>query len=136
MGAYRSIGFIEHTPCLNSFDRIDGAWKILHCKLGAEARETERDVRRAQLVWGVISVTLMATTTANAVDLINRDRTAREITINHSDGRSETKKVGAGQRIADVCGDCVVLAATTSVEVKGNATVKIERGEVSIDGKR
>ena len=93
-------------------------------------------MRRAQLVWGVISATLIATTTAKAVDLINRDRTAREITINHSDGRSETKKVGAAQRIADICDDCVVLAATTSVEVRGNATVKIERGEVSIDGKR
>lgn len=101
-----------------------------------ETRKTERYVRRAQLGWGIISATLMATTTAQAVDLINRDRTAREVTINHSDGRSETKKVGAGQRIANICSDCVVLTATSSVEVKGNATVKIERGEVSIDGKR
>ncbi|MGE4062418.1 MAG: hypothetical protein AB7E79_03530 [Rhodospirillaceae bacterium] len=73
---------------------------------------------------------------AHAVDLNNRDRVAHDVTINHSDGRSEVIKVGAGQRVANICSDCVVLAARSSVEVKGNATVKIERGEVSIDGKR
>lgn len=94
-------------------------------------------VRRGQLLWGVISaVTAASISAANAVDVRNRDRSPREITINHSDGRSETIKVGAGQSIANICSDCVVLAGTTSVEAKGDATVKIERGEVSIDGKR
>lgn len=105
--------------------------------LGRGERRTEpRDVRRVQFLWGVIVATTVAAPAAQAVELTNRDRTAREITINHSDGRSATIKVGAGQRIANICSDCVVLAETTSVEVKGDATVKIERGEVSIDGKR
>jgi hypothetical protein len=105
--------------------------------LGRSERRTEpKDVRRVQFLWGVFLATTVAATAAQAVELTNRDRTAHEITINHSDGRSETIKVGAGQRIANICSDCVVLAETTSVEVKGDATVKIERGEVSIDGKR
>ena len=105
---------------------------------GARARRTEQAHRqRALRIWGVIlAITTAEASTAEAVDITNRDRVAREVTINHSDGRSETVKVGAGQKIANVCGDCVVLAATSSVEVKGDATVKIERGEVSIDGKR
>jgi hypothetical protein len=88
-------------------------------------------------LWGVtLAATTASISATQAVDVRNRDRTAREITINHSDGRSETIKVGAGQSIANICSDCVVLAGTTSVEAKGDATVKIERGEVSIDGKR
>lgn len=103
-----------------------------------EVDGTERkDVRRAQFAWGVILATAAAgLSTAQAVELRNRDRVVREVTINHSDGKSEVVKLGAGQSVANICSDCVVLAATTSVEAKGNATVKIERGEVSIDGKR
>jgi len=86
----------------------------------------------AVLIFPVAAVS----TAAQAVDLRNRDRVEREVTINHSDGRSETIKVAAGRTVADVCSDCVILGATTSVEAKGDATVKIERGEVSIDGKR
>ncbi len=94
-------------------------------------------VRRVQLLWGVVlAATAAGLSAAQTVDVRNRDRTPREITVNHSDGKSETIKVGAGQSITNICGDCVVLAGTTSVEAKGNATVKIERGEVSIDGKR
>jgi hypothetical protein len=99
---------------------------------GAPAR-----VRQARREWGaVLAVLAVGATPAEAVDVRNRDRTAREITINHSDGRSETITVAAGQTLANVCSDCVVLAETTSVEVRGNVTVRIERGEVSIDGKR
>lgn len=105
--------------------------------VGLSGRRAEPGyVRRVRFLWGVTVATAVAGPAAQAVELTNRDRTAREITINHSDGRSETIKVGAGQRIANICNDCVVLAETTSVEVKGDATVKIERGEVSIDGKR
>ncbi len=105
---------------------------------GSKASETKPvRVRRVQLKWGVLlAATVFGAVPAHAVDLRNRDRMPREVTVNHSDGKSETIKVGAGQSIANICTDCVVLAATTSVEVKGNATVKIERGEVSIDGKR
>ena len=100
--------------------------------------ETEpAQVRRLQLLWGgILAATAASISAAQAVDVRNRDRTPREITINHSDGRSETIKVGAGQIIANICTDCVVLTGTTSIEAKGDATVKIERGEVSIDGKR
>ena len=95
------------------------------------------NVGRAGLLWGVMTATAtLGLSTAHAVDVRNRDRTPHEITINHSDGKSETITIGAGQHISDVCSDCVVLTETSSVEVKGNATVKIERGEVSIDGKR
>ncbi len=95
------------------------------------------NVRRAGLLWGVtVATTVLGISTAHAVDLRNRDRMPREVTINHSDGKSETITIGAGQSIVDVCSDCVVLTETSSVAVKGNATVKIERGEVSIDGKR
>jgi hypothetical protein len=104
---------------------------------GRSGRAAERaDVRRVQVLGGVFLATMVAAPPAQAVDVANRDRTAREIIINHSDGRSETIKVGAGQRIANICSDCVVLTETSSVEVKGDATVKIERGEVSVDGKR
>jgi|SRR5688572_15836971 hypothetical protein len=104
---------------------------------GTSERRTEpRHVRRVHFLWGAIVATTVAAPAAQAVDLTNRDRTAHEITINHSDGRSETIKVGAGQRLTNICSDCVVLAETTSVEAKGKEAVKIERGEVSIDGKR
>jgi hypothetical protein len=105
---------------------------------GWKSRETApARVRRAQLVRGVIlAITAVGVSKAEAVDIRNRDRVVREVTINHSDGRSETIKIAAGRSVADVCSDCVVLAATTSVEVRGDATVKIERGEVSVDGKR
>lgn len=83
-----------------------------------------------------MAATLLGTSAAGAVDLRNRDRVAREVVVNHSDGKSETVTVQAGETRADICADCVLLTATSSVEVKGNATVKIERGEVSVDGKR
>ena len=69
---------------------------------------------------------------ANAVDLNNRDRADREVTINHADGKSEMKTVKAGQRLTDICTDCVVLVGDSSVEVKGQVTVRIERGKVSV----
>jgi len=134
----RPIGFIEHTWCLNSFDRIVEPWKILHCKHEAKSEQDGAgQVRRVTWAGGLIlATTMVGVSAAEAVDLRNRDRAAHEVTINHSDGRSETFKIGAGQQRKNVCSDCVILTATSSVEVKGNATVKIERGEVSIDGKR
>jgi hypothetical protein len=94
-------------------------------------------VRRVHWVWvAIIAATTAGISAAKAVDLRNRDRAAQEVTVNHNDGRSEVVKVGAGQQLKNVCSDCVILTAKSSVEVKGNATVKIERGEVSIDGKR
>jgi hypothetical protein len=91
--------------------------------------------RRVVGVWGVL-LAVAGVSQAAAVDLRNRDREPREVVVNHADGRSEALKLSPGQRVANLCEDCVVLAATTSVEAKGNVTVEIERGEVSINGKR
>ena len=92
--------------------------------------------RRAHRAAVLIFSVAAGSSAAQAVDIRNRDRVEQEVTVNHSDGRSETIKIPAGRTAPNVCSDCVVLGATTSVEVKGDATVKIERGEVSIDGKR
>lgn len=70
------------------------------------------------------------------MDLENRDRKAHEVTINRADGSSETLTVKPGQRIEDICNDCVVLVGESSVETRGRATVKIEGGEVSIASQR
>lgn len=94
-------------------------------------------LRRAGLVGGVIlGIMIAGLTAAHAVDLKNRDRSDREVTINHSDGRSEIRILKAGETVADICANCVILSGNSSVEVNGTVTVKIERGEVSIDGKQ
>lgn len=94
-------------------------------------------LRRTGLVGGVILGTIAAgLATAHAVDLRNRDRADREVTINHSDGRSEIRVLKAGETVADICANCVILSGNSSVEVSGTMTVRIERGEVLIDGKR
>lgn len=73
---------------------------------------------------------------AFAVDIENHDRQARDVTINRSDGSSETLTVKAGQRLENICTDCVILSGNSSVETRGRATVKIEGGEVSITAQR
>jgi len=82
------------------------------------------------------SAVVVATSQAFAVDLVNRDRAAREVTVNNADGTSETLTVKAGQKVTDICSDCVILVGNSSVETKGRATVKIEGGEVSIASQR
>ncbi len=73
---------------------------------------------------------------ADAVDLVNRDRVAREAVVNRADGSSETITVGPGQRLQNICDDCVILVGMSSVETRGRTVVRIERGEVSIEAKR
>lgn len=73
---------------------------------------------------------------AQAVDLVNRDRAAHEVTVNGADGSSETRTVKAGEKVKDICSDCVILVGDSSVETKGRTTVKIEGGEVSIASQR
>lgn len=66
------------------------SWKILHRKQREMNGTERRDVRRAQFAWGVILTTAAAgPPAAQAVELRNRDRIVREVTINHSDGKSE-----------------------------------------------
>lgn len=94
-------------------------------------------MRRAGLLGGAILIGAAAgQSAAGAVELVNRDRAEQEVTVNHSDGRSETRTIRPGERIGDLCADCVILVGEGSVEAKGSMTVKIERGKVSIDVNR
>jgi hypothetical protein len=56
--------------------------------------------------------------------------------VNSADGASQTLTVKAGERVKDICSDCVILVGNSSVETKGRTTVKIEGGEVSIASQR
>ncbi len=69
---------------------------------------------------------------AHAVDIENRDNVPRDVTINSADGSSDTITVKAGAKMTNICGDCVILTPTSSVEARGKAKVKIERGDVAI----
>ncbi len=73
---------------------------------------------------------------AKAVDLVNRDRKPYDVVVNRADGSSETISVKAGQKVDNICTDCVILVGNSSVETRGRATVKIEGGEVSIASQR
>jgi hypothetical protein len=68
---------------------------------------------------------------AGAVDLVNRDRVDRETVVNRSDGQSEVMTLKPGQRIANICTACVILAGESAVEVGGRVTVTIEGGKVT-----
>jgi hypothetical protein len=92
--------------------------------------------RTGGLVLAALGLPVLFGSEASAVDLENRDRKAHEVTINRADGSSETLTVKPGQRIEDICNDCVVLVGESSVETRGRATVKIEGGEVSIASQR
>ena len=83
-----------------------------------------------------VAVVGLSAHAAFAVDIENHDRQARDVTVNRSDGSSETISLKAGQRLENICNDCVILSKSTSVEVRGRATVKIEGGEVSIASQR
>ena len=77
-----------------------------------------------------------AASSAKAVDLVNRDRKPYEVVVNRTDGSSETIAVKAGQKVDNICTDCVILVGNSSVETRGRATVKIEGGQVSIASQR
>ena len=92
--------------------------------------------RRGRVVLGFLMAAMIAPRTGEAVDLVNRDRKAHEVVVNRADGSSETLKIRAGQRVADICADCVILVGQSSVEARGRATIKIEGGEVSTASQR
>ena len=71
-----------------------------------------------------------------AVDVVNRDPVARAVIVNRADGQSAMLTIKPGQKLNDVCNDCVVLVGNSSVEATGRVTVKIEGGKVSITSQR
>ena len=73
---------------------------------------------------------------AKAVDIVNRDRKPYDVVVNRADGSSETVTVKAGQKMENICTDCVILVGKNSVETRGSTTVKIEGGQVSIASQR
>ena len=75
---------------------------------------------------------ILVTTPAHAVDIVNRDRVAREAVVNTSDGQSNIITLKAGERAADVCTSCVILVGDTSVEVVGRAVAVIQGGKVTV----
>ena len=102
------------------------------CEILAKAETVaKRSVYVALAFW-----LLVAATPAKAVNLENHDRQPREVTINRSNGSSETLTLKPGQRLENICTDCVILVGESSVETRGSATVKIEGGEVSIASER
>lgn len=74
---------------------------------------------------------ILVSTPATAVDIVNRDRVAREAVVNTSDGQSNIVTLKAGERIPDVCTSCVIVVGDTSVEVLGRAVAVIEGGKVT-----
>ena len=67
-----------------------------------------------------------------AVELVSRDKMPRDVTINRADGSSDTITLKPGEKVANVCEECIVLLGSTSVEAKGKDTVRVEDGKVSI----
>ena len=84
--------------------------------------------------WSMISagILIAAVSPVQAVELVSRDKVPRDVTVNRADGSSDTITVKPGEKVADVCEECIVLLGTTSVEAKGKDTVRIEGGKVSI----
>jgi hypothetical protein len=112
-----TIGKAEFNGDLNSFDRTMSACDISSRSVGVAV--------------GLL-VLFGSALPAWAVDVVNRDRKPQEITVNSADGESKTIILRPGERVNDVCTDCVILTNTSSVETKGKTTVKIEDGELSI----
>ncbi len=90
----------------------------------------------AALVIMALGVVLFAAPPAEAVDLVNRDRVPREVVVNQADGSSRTITVRAGEKVENICDDCVILVGAGSVETRGRLTVRIAGGVVSIESPR
>lgn len=103
-------------------------------------REFAFDWRRfgqpAVFVIMAFGVGLFAAGSAEAVDLVNRRRVAREVVVNQVDGSSKTIAVRAGQKVENICDDCVILVGASSVETRGRVTVRIAGGVVSVESQR
>lgn len=81
----------------------------------------------------ILAATLMAAVSpALAVELVSRDKVPRDVTVNRADGSSDTITIKPGEKVAEVCEECIVLLGSTSVEAKGKDTVRVEGGKVSI----
>ena len=75
---------------------------------------------------------MAAVSPALAVELVSRDKVPRDVTVNRADGSSDTITIKPGEKVAEVCEECIVLLGSTSVEAKGKDTVRVEGGKVSI----
>jgi len=73
---------------------------------------------------------------AHAVDIENADRRPHDVTINRADGSSELLRVASGQRLENICTECVVLLGDESVEPRGSVTVEIRGGKLSLKPSR
>lgn len=69
---------------------------------------------------------------ARAVDLVNRDRVARDVVVNRSNGQSDVVTIKPGERIAGVCVSCVILVGESSVEAVGRVTAIISGGKITL----
>jgi hypothetical protein len=69
---------------------------------------------------------------AHAVDIENSDRRPHDITINRADGSSELLRVASGQRLENICTDCVVLLHDEAIEALGSVTIRIKDGKLSL----
>jgi len=92
--------------------------------------------QRSVLLGIVVGVGLLASSPARAVDIENRDKKPQEVVINRTDGSSETLTLKPGQKLIDVCADCVILVGESSVEARGRTIVRIEGGVASIASQR
>jgi hypothetical protein len=116
----------------NSFDRFIAACESFRAWGG------KTDAARVP-AWAGIALVAALTIGAHAayaVDVVNRDKVQRDVTVNRADGSSEKFTLKPGQKAVGVCSDCVVLMSDTSVEAKGQMTVKVEGGKVSIGSQR
>jgi hypothetical protein len=127
------IGKVEFKRRWNSFDRL-----IPACESFRAWGIKQTDAARVP-AWAGIAFAAALTIGAHAayaVDVINRDKVLRVVTVNRADGSSDTLTIKPGQKAADVCGDCVLIVGDSSVEAKGQTTVRVEGGKVSIGSQR
>ena len=122
----------EHTGDPNSFDRTMSA-----CEIHIRSRVLPTRFRLWAGCFVLAGIASIGTVSpAKAVDLVNGDRKPYQVVVNRSDGSSDTVTVKAGQKVENICTDCVILVGNSSVETRGRATVKIEGGQVSIASQR
>lgn len=75
---------------------------------------------------------LLAGAPAQAVDVINRDKVPRDIVVNYSEGESTERTLQPQEKVANICGACVILSGDTSAEATGNQTILIQNGKAKV----
>jgi hypothetical protein len=128
------IGKPEPKRRWNSFDRSTPACESFRVWGGLKQTDAARVPAWAGIA--LVAALTVGAHAAYAVDVVNRDKVQREVTVNRADGSSDKLTLKPGQKLPGVCSDCVVLMGDTSVEAKGKMTVKVEGGKVSIGSQR